>query len=507
MKRFLTACAVALLALGALGGCSQGQNSIQGSTGATITSLAPSGVLMGNGDFKITVTASVFNGFKTTTLVQWNEKTLPAANTVVLNGTTITAIVPAAYVAKSGTAYVNTFTPQSGTGMNGLSNSLAFLIYGSPNPMPSLSSITPASAPACISKCSNVNITLSGTNFLPNSTNGSSKVTFTGAATSQIETAINVQSITETEIKALIPASYLAAPDSARINVINPPSGVCVVHCPDLGGGNTGNGVDGTNTTQIFNIGSGSAATGAAAVAEETPALSQDGRYVVFTSVQNDVAQVVLRDTCVGVEPDKNCSPSTKTISATIDGAVGNAESHNPVISADGRFVAFSSAATNLVEGAAKGKQVYRRDTCLGAETSCRPTLELISLDREGALNGTEAILPSISSSGRFVAFLAVTPDPNAKNSATAAAETTNSGLRQIFLRDTCFAVANCTPKTTRISLEPGDAPANSAKPAGPALSGLAKQIALSGGKSSTVFTPMVPVEDRVFLALPAEQK
>ncbi len=505
MKRFLTACAVALIILGTLGGCSQGQNSIQGSTGATIINLAPSGVVLGTGDFTITVTASTFNGFKSTTVVQWNEKTLVSTP---LNSTTITAIVPAALVAKSGTAYVNTFTPQSGTGMNGLSNSLAFLIYGSPNPMPSLSSISPSSAPVCASKCSNVNITLSGTNFLPSSTNGPSKVTFKGVATSQIETAINIQNITETEIKAVIPGSYLATADSAKINVINPPSGVCVVHCPDLGGGNTGNGVDGTNTTQIFNIGSGSAATtSAAAVAEETPALSEDGRFVVFTTVQNDVAQVVLRDTCVGVEKDKNCSPSTKTISATLDGTAGNAESHNPVISADGRFVAFSSAATNLVEGAAKGKQIYLRDTCLGADSSCKPAVQLISVDPEGALNGTEAILPSISSSGRFVAFVAVTPDPNAKTTPAVAVDATNSGLRQVFLRDTCLGAANCTPKTTRISLQPGDAPANSVKPAGPALSGLAKQIALAGGKSSTVFTPTVPVDDRVFLALPTEQK
>ena len=144
MRRFLTACAVALLALATLNSCSQGNNSIQFATGATITSLAPSGVLLGGGDFTITVTASPFNGFKTNTVVQWNEKTLVSTP---LNTTTITAVVPASLVAKSGTAYVNTFTPQSGTGQNGLSNSLAFLIYGSPNPVPSLTAINPANAP------------------------------------------------------------------------------------------------------------------------------------------------------------------------------------------------------------------------------------------------------------------------------------------------------------------------------------------------------------------------
>ena len=504
MRRFLTACAVALLALATLNSCSQGNNSIQFATGATITSLAPSGVLLGGGDFTITVTASTFNGFKTNTVVQWNEKTLVSTP---LNTTTITAVVPASLVAKSGTAYINTFTPQSGTGQNGLSNSLAFLIYGSPNPVPSLTAINPASAPSCASKCSNVNITLTGTNFLPSSTNGPSKVTFTGSATGQIETAINTQSISETEIKAIIPGSYLAAADTARINVINPPSGICVVHCPDLGGGDTGNGIGGNNTTQTFTITGSGAATTSSAVAEETPALSQDGRYVVFTSVQNDLAQVVLRDTCVGVEKDKNCSPTTKTVSATIDGAVGNGDSHNPVISSDGRFVAFSSAATNLIEGSPKGKQVYIRDTCVGAVSGCKPSLDRVSVDPEGELNGTEAILPSISSSGRFVAFVAITPAANAKISPSVPADATNSGLRQIFLRDTCFGAANCTPKTTRISLQPGDAPANSTKPAGPALSGLAKQIALASGKSSTVFTPTVPVDDRVFLALPEEKK
>ena len=53
----------------------------------------------------------------------------------------------------------------------------------------------------------------------------------------------------------------------------------------------------------------------------------------------------------------------------------------------------------------------------------------------------------------------------------------------------------------------PGETPANSPKPVGPALSGLAKQIALSEGKGATVFTPTVPVDDRVFLAIPNEQK
>jgi hypothetical protein len=81
-----------------------------------------------------------------------------------------------------------------------------------------------------------------------------------------------------------------------------------------------------------------------------------------------------------------------------------------------------------------------------------------------------------------------------------------NSGLRQVFVRDTCLGAANCTPKTTRISMMPGDAPANGTKPAGPAISGVAKQIALADGKSATVFTPTVAVDEGVVLAVPKEQ-
>jgi hypothetical protein len=52
----------------------------------------------------------------------------------------------------------------------------------------------------------------------------------------------------------------------------------------------------------------------------------------------------------------------------------------------------------------------------------------------------------------------------------------------------------------------PGEVPADGTKPAGPAISGLAKQIALADGKSATPFTPTVPVDDSVFLAIPKQQ-
>jgi hypothetical protein len=174
----------------------------------------------------------------------------------------------------------------------------------------------------------------------------------------------------------------------------------------------------------------------------------------------------------------------------------------------DGRYVAFSSAATNLLAEAPAGRQIYLRDTCLGADSSCAPSTQLVSTDPQGALVGTEAILPSVSASGRYVAFVAVTPShANSKSAPSTKTPTTaNSGFRQVFVRDTCIGTSNCTPKTTRISLQPGDAPTAEGKPAGPALSGSGDHIAIPEAQSATIFNRAVPVDDRVFLALTNKQ-
>jgi Tol biopolymer transport system component len=240
--------------------------------------------------------------------------------------------------------------------------------------------------------------------------------------------------------------------------------------------------------------------TGAGLTAEDAPAISRDGRYIAFTSAENGSWQILLSDTCLGAE--KPCSPSTRTISVAADGSVGNAASHNAVMTADARYIAFSSAASNLVANTSVGRQVYVRDTCVGSSAECKASTTLVSADEQGKLAGTEAILPSLSSSGRYVAFLAV--------SATASGNAStlpNSGTQQVFLRDTCLGATHCTAQSTRVSLQPGFVVDESAKPAGPALSGLAKQIVLVDGKSSTLFTPAISVDDRVLLAIPNEAK
>lgn len=85
------------------------------------------------------------------------------------------------------------------------------------------------------------------------------------------------------------------------------------------------------------------------------PSVSGDGRYVVFQTYANSLApgepdketrDVFLRDREAG---------TTTVVSVSSDGALGNASSREPVITAEGTFILFSSKADNLVSGDSNG--------------------------------------------------------------------------------------------------------------------------------------------------------
>jgi hypothetical protein len=508
MRLFWTALAVAVMAIFAGAGCNDYGNTFQNNTGATITSLSPVQVSAGTADFTLTVIGGVFVA---KTVVQWNGTTIPTTVTLDSAGNvlTLTATVSAALIAKPGTASVRTLNPFSGAGNNGLSNPYVFYINPPPNPQPGLATISPRSA---LAGSAQLTLTLNGSSFLPpTDPSGGSQVNWSMAGTQRKLTILSGASAAQ--IQATVTSDLLANAGSASVTVFNPPSPPqpgCVTPCTGGGGG-------GSSAPVTFTIcpASGcppgtpmSASTAAAAlVAEETPALSLDGRYVAYTAVQDDRAQIFLRDTCEGAA--SGCRPRTTLLSAAADGTPANDESHTPSMSADGRYVAFSSAATNLVENAPPGRQIYLLDTCAGAGDSCNPSTHLLSTDQNGALIGVESILPSVSASGRYVAFLAITPSHSA-NQISAQSKTstsgTNSGYRQVFIRDTCIGAKNCTPKTTRISLQPGDGTASGTKPAGPSLSGNAAHVGIVGANTATLFTRSVAVDDRVFLAIANQQ-
>ena len=552
MKRFWTAMAVALCTIFAVSGCNDYGNTFQSPGGAFVSFLSPSQIpacVSGNSgtcsDLTLTLNGS---GFVAKTKVQWNGKnlvtTVPTDSSGNPLGNIVTAVVPAALLAKPGTATVNTINPNSnyGTGTNGLSNTITFIINNLANPIPTVASVSPA----CVVAGSAPTLTLTGTNFLntvnttdPSQNNFSTLNLTVGSTVFQFtpNAPMNATAITSTQITVSIPAADLgSAPGNASVTVYNPPS----LQVPNVAGSRGSGGGTSAPAIMVTIQAAGTTCTTAAkapansvspaAVSEETPAVSLDGRYVAYTAVQGEHAQVFLRDTCEGAAT--GCQPQTSLLSVTGDGSAAAGDSHTPSMSSDGRYIAFSSDATNLTENAPSGRQIYLRDTCIGADASCNPSTILVSTDSGGALVGAESILPSISSSGRFVAFLAVTPShaPNHSSPETKfSGSATNSGLRQVFVRDTCLGFRpreflfgrdvrlrlhtdepdggmSCTPKTTRISLQPGDGAGSETAPAGPALSGQAKHVATTGAKTSTLFTRSVPVDDSVFLAITSDQ-
>lgn len=497
MKLFGTALAVALVALCATAGCNDYGNTFQNNTGALLTSISPDSIPAGQtSDVTITVQGT---GFVPKTVVQWNQKTITTTVAVDANNNvlSVTAVVPKALLATPGRAFVNTLNPASGSQNNGLSNSIAFIINVPPNPVPSLTSISPAIASP---SSGDVALTVSGAGFVQNTAtngaplNGSIVQWNTGTSIMQLATTFgSASSLTTT-----VPASLLITESCASVSVFTGPT-----VDPNNPSGNGGGGTSGSQTFTIStnpNFCPASAMQSAVAIADETPAVSADGRFVAYTGQAGTHSQIFLRDTCEGAAND--CNPQTKLLSAALDGMEGNADSHNPSISSDGRYIAFSSAATNLAAETPAGKQIFLRDTCHGAASSCKPQTQLISVDPNGLLSAADNLLPSVSSSGRFVAFLSV-------KLATTKATTgqANNGVRQVFVRDTCIgAPSGCTPKTMRISAQPGDASSVPGKIAGPAISGRGTDVGIADNHSATLFTRSVAVDDRVFLAITKNQ-
>jgi hypothetical protein len=102
----------------------------------------------------------------------------------------------------------------------------------------------------------------------------------------------------------------------------------------------------------------------------------------------NGAWDVFLRDTCLGAPA--GCTPSTVRVSVASDGTEANAYtpwiSPSVTLSADGRFVAFDSDATNLVAGGPSGvyRNVFVRDTCVGAPAGCTLSTTWVSVASDG---------------------------------------------------------------------------------------------------------------------------
>lgn len=125
-----------------------------------------------------------------------------------------------------------------------------------------------------------------------------------------------------------------------------------------------------------------------------------------------------------------------ESVSSTGAPAVGMVQSGS--LSANGRYVVFTSMATNLVAGVT-GMHVYRHDRTTGATV-------LVTVAKSGSPSAVGGFAPSVSANGRFVAFASTGND---------FVDGDTNGLTDIFLRDMT------TGTTAMVSASQTGAPAN----------------------------------------------
>lgn len=139
-----------------------------------------------------------------------------------------------------------------------------------------------------------------------------------------------------------------------------------------------------------------------------SPSISGTGRFVAFTSLSNNLvtgdtngfADVFLHDR----DPDGNGifdegNGTTIRLSIRTSGLQGNGASGNPSISDNGEFIAFDSAANNLVASDTNlVKDVFVRDWVFSTTTR-------VSVDSTGVQGNDQSVSPSISRDGNVVGF------------------------------------------------------------------------------------------------------
>ncbi len=192
--------------------------------------------------------------------------------------------------------------------------------------------------------------------------------------------------------------------------------------------------------------------------------ISSDGRFLAFESFASNLVDGDINGTWDVFVHDW-VTGETQRISVSSDGTQGNDQSGYPVISADGRYVAFSSMATNLVVGDTNQVwDIYLHDRVTG-ET------QRISVSSEGTQGNMGAYGSTISADGRYVAFT---------SDATNLVDVDTNGTYDIFLHD------QETGETMRVSVASNGAQGNEYS-YGSSISANGRYVAFTSGATNLV--------------------
>ena len=412
----------------------------------SITSISPLSVQAGNGPFNLLVSGQGLSG---NSMVNFGNDVLKPSIAQACSGsgncTTISVPIPAADVATAGNVNVSV---SNGTLT---SNTVVLTVASQPvsQNTPQIAAFLPTLAQAGggaftmvilgVNVASNAVVNFGGLQLMPTS-------------------VLNCDSVEICPEIVAVPASTIASAGQVSLSLTNPgATGGTSTAVPFTVLAKTGfpmeESVNDANPPAAANGDSthSSASAGAAFVAFDSTATN------LVAGATGGLSQVYLRNNCFAGQP--NCVPQTILISAAPDGSAGTGGtngSDKPVISLDGRFIAFESDDTNLAAGAAQPvEQIYLHDTCnsiLGPMAGCTPATRLISVSTAGAPGNAPSLNPTLSAFGFFVAF-----QSTATNLGSGSLPTTVS---QVYLSRQCPSIPvlgqipGCTPSLAVASLD-----------------------------------------------------
>ena len=217
-----------------------------------------------------------------------------------------------------------------------------------------------------------------------------------------------------------------------------------------------------TGQTERVSLSSGGAGGNGGPARLTGPSISADGRYVAFHS---EASNLVSGDnnTCEDIFVHDRLTGQTERVSLSSDGVEGDSWSTSPSISADGRYVAFISWASNLVSGDSNDTaDAYLHDRVTGQT-------ERVSLSNYGVGANSGSDHPSISADGRYVAF---------SSGASNLVSEDSNGNEDIFVRH------QRTGQTERVSLA-SDGTEGNGDSAAPSISADGRYVAFASGASN----------------------
>jgi Tol biopolymer transport system component len=196
----------------------------------------------------------------------------------------------------------------------------------------------------------------------------------------------------------------------------------------------------------------------------EYPSISADNRYVAFESVATNLVAGDTNGYSDIFVQDRQTGTTTR-VSKSSAGVQGDYESYAAFISADGRYVVFESEATNLVAGDTNNhRDIFVRDRQTG-------TTWLVSKSSAGVQGDGNSYIASISADGRYVAFVS--------EATTLVAGDTNAKA-DVFVRD------RQTGTTTRVSRNSAGVEGNDGS-FSPSISGDGRYVAFPSDATNLV--------------------